>query len=30
VLVALADPTNLQIIDDLRLAIPQKIRPRRR
>jgi type IV pilus assembly protein PilB len=26
VLVALADPTNLQIVDDLRLAIPQKIR----
>jgi type IV pilus assembly protein PilB len=26
VLVAVADPTNLQIIDDLRLAIPQKIR----
>ncbi|HEV8686203.1 MAG TPA: hypothetical protein VGQ84_02945, partial [Gaiellaceae bacterium] len=26
VLVAVADPTNLQILDDLRLAIPQKIR----
>ena len=26
VLVAVADPTNLQILDDLRLAIPQRIR----